>query len=78
MLISAEFEGAAEALFLAHPSKKCKVAEMPVIPKDGYIRHYVDGRKDNLNHEFSNEEIEEARQESDEAMRLHFRKVGLR
>ena len=79
LIDAAVFEGDAEALFMAHPAQKCKVMEVPVIPKDEFIRFYVAGRDDNMNHEFSNEEIREAQLlESDEVMRRHFRKAGLR
>ena len=65
-----EFEGAAEALFLASPAKKCKEVVEDVAPgvNDGVLTY----------HKWSDEELLEAhRQESDELMRIHFRKVGL-
>ena len=72
LLIDAEFVGDAEALFLANPAKKCKVMDVSVETDDEWIRRH-DFFK------FSKEEILEAhRQESDEAMRRHFKKVGLK
>lgn len=75
-----EFEGAAEALFTASPARKRKDEDQSavVITEDEWYRHHVDGRSDNMNFEFPNEVVLQARQESDEAMRVHFRKAGQR
>ena len=80
-LMNVEFEVAAEAIFSANPARMRKDEDKGpalVITEDEWFRHYVDGRSDNINFEFPNEVILEARQESDEAMRRHFRKAGQR
>ena len=78
-----EFEGAAEALFLASPAKKCKKDHRHLLP-DSDTREVVEDVAPGVNdgvltyHKWSDEELLEAhRQESDELMRIHFRKVGL-